>query len=124
MDIPAVVSMSPDIAAFAPERKTARPLSTSSPRPPAMRIAASGKMNRKSAAARRISSYASRGNFSYGVPGIGFSTLSGTDFTPSARSSKAMSARSAKLSPMPIMPPLQTSSLARIAAFIAAILSS
>ena len=43
---PAVVSMSPVIAAFAPEQKAPSPLSSISPLPPARRMNASGRINR------------------------------------------------------------------------------
>ncbi len=55
MEIPEVVSISPEMAAFAPDKKHAFPLSGSSPRPPASRIAALGSRNRNIAIVRRIS---------------------------------------------------------------------
>ncbi len=61
--MPDVVSMSPEIAAFAPERKQAFPLSGISCLPPASRIVASGSKNRNRAIVRQISGYLSGGWF-------------------------------------------------------------
>jgi uncharacterized membrane protein YdjX (TVP38/TMEM64 family) len=54
----AVVSMSPEIAALAPDKKHCRPLSERSPLPPARRMDAAGIKKRKTATIRHISSLA------------------------------------------------------------------
>ena len=111
--MPAVVSMSPVMAAFAPEQNAALPLSGSRPRPPASRSAAPGSRKRKTATVRSSSSGGSTGRSSKGVPLMGLSRLTGTERTPSSRSSIARSTRSSIVSPMPMIPPLHTSSPAR-----------
>ena len=63
MMIPEVVSISPDIAALAPEINRDLPLSARRFLPPANRIAASGKIKRKIATVLRTSSVVSTGSF-------------------------------------------------------------
>ena len=58
---PDVVRKSPEINAFAPERKARSPLLPSVFRPAAHRIVCDGIINRKTASVRRISSAESEG---------------------------------------------------------------
>lgn len=115
-----MVSISPEMAALAPERKQLRPLSGRRPRPPARRMKASGRRKRNTATIRRIWSPVSGARCPKGVPGMGFSMLTGTERIPSSRSESAMSTWSSGVSPMPTIPPLHTVSPAAWAAFMAA----
>ena len=117
--IPCVVSISPDIAEFAPLVNSALPLSGKSPLPPASLICPFGIIKRNMATIRRISSSERTRLCSNGVFGMGLSIFTGTDLTPSSLAVSAMSTRSSIVSPSPIMPPLHTSSPAAFAAFIA-----
>ena len=55
---------------------------------------------------------------------MGFNTFIGIDFTPNSRTVKARSTRSSIVSPMPIIPPEQTSIPTSCAARIVCIFSS
>ena len=124
MVTPAVVSMSPEMAAFAPDMKIFLPWSFMVFLPAAMRTKPSGMMNRTRATMRSCSS-SPRGVMSaYGVPGMGVRKLTGMDLMPSAAMSMYMSIRSSMVSPSPMMPPLQTSSPASSAHLMVCSLSS
>ena len=79
IEMPDVVSISPEIAALAPERKQDFPWSGIRPLPPASRMADLGSRSRKIATVRRISKGSSGVWSSRGVSGMGFNTLIGTE---------------------------------------------
>lgn len=122
--MPDVVSISPDMAALAPERKQAFPLSCIKPLPPASRMAALGNRNLRIAMLRRISLYLRGGWFCSGVPGIGFSTFTGMERILSSRKVSAKSILSSIVSPKPRIPPLHTCMPDFFAACMAANLSA
>ncbi len=93
-------------------------------RPPAKRNTAWGWIMRKMATVSRISRPLSGSVFSSGVPEMGTSMLIGIDTGFTLLSVRANSTLWARLSPMPMMPPLHISMPVARAASMVLILSS
>ena len=121
---PIVVRRSPTMAELIPARMASSSIWAINARPPAKRRKASGLMNRKTATVVSTSSSASGAAPSNGVPGIGFYTFIGIDFTPSSRTVSAKFTRSSIVSPIPMIPPEQTSIPSSIAWRMVSIFSS
>jgi len=121
---PTVVNKSPTMAALMPAPMASSSICAINFLPPAKRKYALGWINRKTAIVVRTSSSERGGMFSKGVPGMGLNTFNGMEVIPKSRNNNAMSIRSCMLSPMPIIPPEQTSMPISRAARIVAIFSS